>query len=289
MFRIFSSKDQQAAEAAKAAAASRQANAPTRPPNAVQPPGVPGGVIPTHHSSPATSSPSSRPDPNAVANARKNRQAALAAAAFGTPAPPLSTHPVQPPRTSGGAPFHAQQSSGSFSGPPGGFGGDPSGDAGGGGGGGDFDMFGGLDVKGSDGGGGGPTPGGFPTSSSFNSIPPAQSGSYGAEAPVEDSSLLNALNGADESAASGFSFLSEDGGAGAEAGTEDASGFSFMGGDDGGAGDASYGSDLGGGAATFGLPSPDDVGSGRQADVNEELRGQVPVRILDGVAQPRRQ
>ena len=227
MFRgIFSNKEQQAADAAKAAAASRQANAPTRPPNAVQPPGVPGGVMPTipsfHPTSSSSSYPSShapsnsRPDPNALATARKARQAALAAAAFGTPAVPLASSTVQPPRAQ--APGTPQQTPGFLGGPPGGFGGDsPGGDMGGGGDDG-FDMFGGLDVKAAP----GPS---MPASSSFHALPPSSSSSLPTTESEGDSSLLSALNSGGAEEASGFSFISDDTPADPSA---DSSGFSFI-------------------------------------------------------------
>ena len=259
MFRgIFSNKEAQAAEAAKSAAASRQANAPTRPPNAVQPPGVPGGVMPTiptfqptvHHAA----SPSSRPDPAALAQARKARQAGLAAAAFGTPQPPTHS-PAQPQR-----PSHSTSSSypsppTGFGGPPGGFGGDQpmgSGDSGGGmgGGGGDFDMFGGLDVKGPD-----TVAPSFPTSSSFTSAPTHSSSSYPSDPELQtDSSLLSALNSTDD-ASSGFAFISDDS---AAPPTDDASsGFSFISSTD--ESQPTYDDPSASAFPSYGLPSPSEM------------------------------
>ena len=202
---------------------------------------------PHHHSS---HSASSRPDSQALARSRQTRQAELAAAAFGAPLGPPTT--VQPPRA--GA-HHQQSYSGggggyNAGGPPGGFGAEPPGGGmgmsgmGGGGGGGsgmdmgggggdDFDMFGGLDVKGAE------STASMPASNSFNSNQAASSyhadssSSYPAASETEGgSSLLSALNGADEEAASGFSFMSS--GDDADATTTDAggydasSGFSFI-------------------------------------------------------------
>ena len=104
---------------------------------------------------------------------------------------------------------------------------------GGPGGGDDFDMFGGLDVKGPD--AAAPLPNSnfsnsLPTSTSFNassSYPPAAEAEGG-------SSLLSALNG-DEEAASSFSFMSsEDSGATTTdtGGYDASSGFSFISADD---------------------------------------------------------
>ena len=104
---------------------------------------------------------------------------------------------------------------------------------GGPGGGEDFDMFGGLDVKGPEATPASNSHNALPTSSSFNaqnSYPPATAEAEGS------SSLLSALNG-DEEAASSFSFMSsgdESGGATTtETGGYDASsGFSFISADD---------------------------------------------------------
>ena len=257
MFRgIFANKEQQAAEAAKAAAASRQANAPTRPPNAVQPPGVPGGVIPTNSSlsqpSPlhhASTTSSSRPDAAALAQARKARQAGLAAAAFGTPAPPPPTT-TQPHRTQP-TPSFPLPSSSSFGGPPGGFGDSLGGGGDGGGGGGDFDMFGGLDVKGPE-----AVAPAFPTSSSFTSTPAPSSYPSDPELQTDSSSLLAALNNstADDSASS-FAFISDDSAAAPP--TDDASsGFSFISSDDS---QPTYDDPSVSAFPSFGLPSPSEM------------------------------
>ena len=262
MFSMFKKGDPAGAKGSGLSANASSPRAPPPPANAV-PPGfiatnVPGVFIPSpthantsaqpagfanpnpHHHSSHTSS---RPDAQAMARSRQNRQAELAAAAFGAPLAPST---VQPPRVSGGAGGHHQSYSGGggypVGGPPGGFAAaEPPGGGmgmggmsmGGPGGGDDFDMFGGLDVKGPD------AAASLPASNSSNSLPTSTSfnapSSYPATSETEGaSSLLSALNG-DEEAASSFSFMSSDesGATTTDAGGYDASsGFSFISSDD---------------------------------------------------------
>ena len=280
MFSMFKKGDPAAAaKGSLSANASSTSRAPPPPANAV-PPGfiatnVPGVFVPSptnagsqqpagfanpnphHHSSHAASS--SRPDAQALTRSRQQRQAELAAAAFGAPLAPAT---VQPPRAGGGG-HHPSYSGGgggyTAGGPPGGFAGEtlpPGGgmgglggmggmggiggmggmggmSMGGPGGGDDFDMFGGLDVKGSD------AASSLPPSNSSNSLPTSSSfnasSSYPAAAETEGgSSLLSALNGSEE-ASSSFSFMSDEsaGTTTDTAGGYDASsGFSFISADD---------------------------------------------------------